>query len=1340
MSKSEKNTRPRRPWWRRLLKWLMATVGVLLLVTVLLVAWVAGTRSGLDFAWSLVQPRLPDSMAVAQIEGRLTGPLTITGVMLDTDTMHVAVDRIHLEWRMSDLLSGTLHVEQLAVEGVRYTGKPSESKPSPAEDDEPFALPVNVRLDELTVEDVRVMSTPEAEPFVLAQAHVQDLRLTADQWKLAKLTAHGPLFDINAQATVTPHGGYATELALDAQLRLPDLAPIDAKVHLAGDLDRLKLSANVAAPYNVTLDAQISDIALDAIEQIGIDATLALDRTKLTAIRADLPPVAPVTTQLHVSGTVGQLAIEQSVAAPYNASLDATLTDVLTTPVIGATLQLSDTQLAAIQKTLPKINLDTTATVSGTPKDLALQLDARIDSDRFGAVNLIARIHYDPEAVTIKKLTMKRPDSPMRLNAEGTVALARGNAMDLTLSWQHLHWPLSGQPSYVSKQGEFKLAGSLDNYELQGHMQWQVADQAAGQLQLAGTGDLQSFQLEKLSITGGPGDISAHAKVAWAPELAIEAHVEGTHINPAAIVPEVPGDFALTADVEVKQNEQGAILAHVNTLTAQGQLRGLPLQLDGQLAYLGDHIKISQLALDYGQTHVKVSGRAGWTPDAKLALQWSIASKDLSQLWPKLAGTLKTTGRGEGTVSAPSIDATLTARDIKYNDYRVAAVDLDADVDWSGATQSHVALDVSGVQAAGQKVESITFNLAGTPAQHAANLDLDSNTAQLALTLDGGLNKQQEVWDFTLTDLQVAYGKLAPWTLVGPASGQLSADTQRIADACLSSGDARLCVTGQHNSDGTQASLQLSDLAFAYAEPFMPDNLDISGALSGTVDVKLPKDGTPVAKVQMKTTAGEVVTRRGDGEQVRVLAFEPAHIEASLADTALHATLDLPLDDTGHIKAQFAVAPGKIPLTKRPLSGALHIDVTKLDFVTRLVSEIADISGQISGDMRISGTLAAPQVMGDIALNASRLVLLSPGLVLTDVQMTASGQGDAIDLALSAHSGGGTLSVDGGVSFDGAGPTIELTIDGKAFQIANTPMVRAWISPDMAVAVTPKAVQVTGVLKVPKARITPRNLPAAGVQTVAGDAVIVDQKKGVAEKAARAITADIKVVLGDVRIKGFGLKTGINGALRVQQVPGEPVTGTGKLTLVDGSYRAYGQNLDIQSGHIYFAGGPIANPGVELRAARYPAEDVTVGVLVTGSVEKPDIKLWSEPAMSQAEILSWLLLGRPLEGTTDGQGNLIAKAALALGGGRSNKVLDNIGDALGLDDIGLGSAAGHGAGETAFMVGKYLTPKLYISYGVGIFSSVSTLSLRYTLNSHWKLQSQSSDVATGADIIYTFER
>src|SRR5699024_9378655 len=140
-------------------------------------------RSGLDFAWSLIAPRLPDTVAVASVEGRLTGPLTVSGIKVDNASMHVAVERVHLEWRVSDLLSATVHVEQLAVRGVQYAAKATAPEPPPEEESEPFALPdairlpVQIQVDQVAIDDVSVTSSPGAEPVVLTQARLQDARL-----------------------------------------------------------------------------------------------------------------------------------------------------------------------------------------------------------------------------------------------------------------------------------------------------------------------------------------------------------------------------------------------------------------------------------------------------------------------------------------------------------------------------------------------------------------------------------------------------------------------------------------------------------------------------------------------------------------------------------------------------------------------------------------------------------------------------------------------------------------------------------------------------------------------------------------------------------------------------------------------------------------------------------------------------------------------------------------------------------------------------------------------------------------------------------------------------------
>ncbi|MEA3243822.1 MAG: translocation/assembly module TamB domain-containing protein, partial [Pseudomonadota bacterium] len=184
----------------------------------------------------------------------------------------------------------------------------------------------------------------------------------------------------------------------------------------------------------------------------------------------------------------------------------------------------------------------------------------------------------------------------------------------------------------------------------------------------------------------------------------------------------------------------------------------------------------------------------------------------------------------------------------------------------------------------------------------------------------------------------------------------------------------------------------------------------------------------------------------------------------------------------------------------------------------------------------------------------------------------------------------------------------------------------------------------------------------------------------------------------------------------------------------------YGQNLDIRTGRLLFAGGPITEPGLEIEAVRRPAPGILVGVRARGSMRKPDFSLFSEPGMSQSDQLSWLVLGRPLESDTSSQDrNSLNQAAILLGLGGGLALTEEFGEKLGIDEISIESDPDDETNQASLLVGKYLSPKLFVSYGVGIFEPVSTLRLRYALGSKWKLVGESSALRSGADLFYVIE-
>jgi len=123
--------------------------------------------------------------------------------------------------------------------------------------------------------------------------------------------------------------------------------------------------------------------------------------------------------------------------------------------------------------------------------------------------------------------------------------------------------------------------------------------------------------------------------------------------------------------------------------------------------------------------------------------------------------------------------------------------------------------------------------------------------------------------------------------------------------------------------------------------------------------------------------------------------------------------------------------------------------------------------------------------------------------------------------------------------------------------------------------------------------------------------------------------------------------------------------------------------------------------------------------------------------MAQSAALAYIVLGRPLgEGGSSEDGTLVSKAAQSLGLRGGNLLVRTLGRGVGLDEARLETEGD--LSDASFVAGKYLSPNLYVSYGIGLFDPVSTLRLRYVLSSHWTLQAETG-TATGTDLLYRIE-
>ena len=305
-----------------------------------------------------------------------------------------------------------------------------------------------------------------------------------------------------------------------------------------------------------------------------------------------------------------------------------------------------------------------------------------------------------------------------------------------------------------------------------------------------------------------------------------------------------------------------------------------------------------------------------------------------------------------------------------------------------------------------------------------------------------------------------------------------------------------------------------------------------------------------------------------------------------------------------------------------------------------------------------------------------------------------SGQADGtLKITGQSKSGEGDLQLNGNYNPRTRG--LDLDIDGQAYQVANTAMMQAEVSPALNIAMNSDSMRVEGEVTIPSAYIN-ANGGNEGIKTVSpsSDVVYVSEEGTEEAQAASQLNVDVKVILGDsVEVEAGDFRGRLKGDLRVEQTPELAPRGTGTIEVVNGDYVIYGQQLNMERGRILFSGGPVDNPRLDMDVARtVEAYDVVAGAKIRGTAQSPLLELYSEPPMPDASVLSYILLGQP-PGTKGG----------------------------------------------SYTLGKYLTPDLYVSYGIGLFNAINTFNMRYSLTDKLAVQAESGS-GSSADLIYTIEK
>ena len=411
--------------------------------------------------------------------------------------------------------------------------------------------------------------------------------------------------------------------------------------------------------------------------------------------------------------------------------------------------------------------------------------------------------------------------------------------------------------------------------------------------------------------------------------------------------------------------------------------------------------------------------------------------------------------------------------------------------------------------------------------------------------------------------------------------------------------------------------------------------------------------------------------------------------------------------------------------------GQVTVGGAPLAYLQPLLPGVAVVDGTVSGQLALAAPGPVFVTGGSLALGGGRLRLAGSEAELEELAVTLTPGADG-DLAIagSARLGGGPVTLAGTLA--PAAPRLALMLKGERNAVHWPRLVDATVSPDLTLAYREDTASLEGELRVHSGRLAPDQVGTGGV-AVSPDTVVVGEERPDALLRTRI---DLRIVVEDrFRVVGELLDATVGGDLRLRQEEDAPVDLFGQVGVVGGELRAYGQQLELREGSIAFAGDP-ENPELSLRAERqFPRESLRVGFTVAGSLRDPRLALYSEPQLPREAQLSWLVRGRPPDAGASMDGTALA---LSVGASTLNQtsLVRSLNRLPGLSNVSLGTEDSDAG--TAATISGYVGDRLYLSYGMGLYEPVNTLTARLYLRARLWLEMVSA-LENSVDLYYRFD-
>lgn len=971
--------------------------------------------------------------------------------------------------------------------------------------------------------------------------------------------------------------------------------------------------------------------------------------------------------------------------------------------------------------TSEKLPLNLTASCLWSLDQRQWQSDWHIDGD---LTQLSLEAHHQvnsPELTgdfaTTGRLTdlLKTPDWQLSLYAKSLEVHFEGQRYDLNDGLVDING--KGQEFTLSQQ----IAVTL-NQQQSVNLDWQ------------GTGDFNQLNIQQLSLQGEPGTIQAEGAVQWSPQWHLGAEMTVAGFDTAWFHPAWPGRIDADIHAHAEENSQGQWIADVPQIHVNGELKGEPLSLQAKALWPLNGEVEGQGEFDWGDNKSTFNIHHGGIQDSSWQLEAALDWQNLALIDADLKGAILGEVAATNAANGLTMEGQLSAQGLSWQDEVLQL----AQIQFSGQTQDQmtVQVDAKGLVIQGQVVDQAKIMAQGALTDHQVTVEMNGQEwgNEMALAgqyLDSGTYRAQ------LKQHTVSLNTISKqWQLNQATALEWSPNGLSLNNGCWQQGDdpGQLCLSWEGDAQQAQGQLNLTQFDLKPWQFLMPTGLKFDGKMNGDIAVKWQPDDVQM-KGELSVNNGHWLTHALAANQEKIAITQLAITGRQINDDSAF-DVQLALEDGSYLDLEAHLhADQQHGLS---VTGGYKAHVANNAMVAELFDEIRSMHGQLYVEGRIHGQITKPQIAAKVELLDGDLSLRSVDVPLQHVVVNINSHEDkAYKFEAAAQAGQGQVEAKGTLYFNWGEALdwrIESTLEGDAFQAANSSEVALTVTPKLNVLVEPDQTHIQGDLLINQGHIKIKKV-AESVTALPDEVVIKDQ---VVDATPHHLLIDVQAGIEEaLPLEVLGLKAQLSGALHLKNTTKDPdIKATGTLYLKEGVYQIYGQSLQLSQGLLLFDGN-LLNPSLQIRAERVVSNEQTVGVKIEGPVEGFKTTLYATPALSEAETLSYLVTGHGMEGLSgDEQSEAMAEAVLMMGLQNNSELMENLKSNLGIDVFSVSNQSELGATLEA---GKNIGKKLFVGYNQGLFKHIGYWLIKYKINDKLHLETRQGEEQS-VDLVYQREK